>query len=142
MEPAPTEAVCGCQHAFIIKEDAARFPPVEVLKPIYHQRVGKKTMWCHQITQDGRMATHVAAQQGLAFDSSDEIWEFLGKPTRCLGRYRGNAKSLVSDKIVCSGALSKASHDDTCTPETCLWIKNGLDCPKPKWAVAKPKTAT
>eukprot|EP00746_Dinoflagellata_sp_MGD_P019032 gnl/MRDRNA2_/MRDRNA2_14419_c0_seq1.p1 gnl/MRDRNA2_/MRDRNA2_14419_c0~~gnl/MRDRNA2_/MRDRNA2_14419_c0_seq1.p1 ORF type:complete len:146 (+),score=38.81 gnl/MRDRNA2_/MRDRNA2_14419_c0_seq1:42-440(+) len=128
---APEEA---CQHQ--LSEKGA---PLEKDDPVlkYYKKEGlfgaitgafgdKKTMYCHHITKDGKYATKEAGDQ--KFKSQDEVWQFLGKC--CQGRY---AYDRSKGALVC-GTLVKGDHDNTCNAETCLFIKNGLECPTPKWA--------
>jgi len=92
----------------------------------------KKTMWCHQITADGKFA----AKEFGPCNSEEEVWEILGK--RCTGRCMHYAGSYAYDsdtKSLKCGPLKEKDHDNTCNAETCLFIKSGLPCPTPKWAL-------
>ena len=124
----------ACGQSFDIKANQSHFPDPAVMRAIYDQTVGKKTMWCHQITAEGKMGTTAAAAAGIThFQTSDDIWQFLGKDScRCLNRFRG---SIFNSTITCKAGLKANDHDNTCTAETCLWLQSGLPCPKPTWAV-------
>lgn len=87
----------------------------------------KKTMYCHHLTGDGKFAVKEAGDS--RFDSEEEVWEFLGKS--CQGRFTYDKK----EGCLKCGPLVMADHDRTCNVETCLFIKNDLQCPTPDWAL-------
>eukprot|EP00747_Dinoflagellata_sp_TGD_P168754 gnl/TRDRNA2_/TRDRNA2_195904_c0_seq1.p1 gnl/TRDRNA2_/TRDRNA2_195904_c0~~gnl/TRDRNA2_/TRDRNA2_195904_c0_seq1.p1 ORF type:complete len:417 (-),score=57.54 gnl/TRDRNA2_/TRDRNA2_195904_c0_seq1:52-1260(-) len=89
----------------------------------------KKTLYCHHITASGRFAVREARSQGKEFRTTEEVLEFLGK--RCLGRF---VYSASEGALVC-GPLQEADHDNTCNVETCLFVRSGLTCPIPAWAI-------
>ena len=65
------------------------------------------------------------------FATEDEVWTFLGKD-KCAGRF---ALKDWGTKTLGCGGVCKKDHDNTCNKETCLFIKNNLPCPTPKWAL-------
>ena len=80
-----------------------------------------QTVFCHHITADCRYAIEAAADR--TFATEDEVWLFLGK--RCKGRF-----CFTCSGVLCS-ALVPGTHDQTCGPTTCLFLKHGLRCPTP-----------
>ena len=67
-------ARCGVSHTCVLVV-------ADVLKPIYDKFLGKKSMWCHQVRQDGAMGTTAAEREGKTFSSDDEV----GFRARCAG---------------------------------------------------------
>ena len=63
------------------------------------------------------------------------------RPRRCSraagwGALRHAAAPWVTPACACpAGGLAEHDHDNTCMPETCLFLASGLDCPTPRWAL-------
>lgn len=90
----------------------------------------KKTMYCHHVTADGRLAARAAKEAGETFQTPEQVFEFIGKGP-CVGRFAYNRET----KMLRCGALVPKDHDNTCNEDTCLFIANGLACPTPSWAL-------
>ena len=71
MATAVSQDQCG--HSFNAREQEANFPAANVMKPIFDKFLGKKSMWCHQVTQAGHMAAFVAERDGVTFTSDEEV---------------------------------------------------------------------
>merc|ERR1719327_1796079 len=67
----------------------------------------KKTMWCHHLTKDGKLAVREAQAQGKEFKTEAEVFEFTGKGN-CIGRFAYNSSTGM---LVC-GSCIKGDHDD------------------------------
>ena len=65
------------------------------------------------------------------FATAAEVWEFLGK-SPCHGRFALHDRATKQLKC---GPVVKKDHDATCKDETCLFLRNGLPCPVPDWAL-------
>eukprot|EP00933_Yihiella_yeosuensis_P047804 TRINITY_DN43747_c0_g1_i1.p1 TRINITY_DN43747_c0_g1~~TRINITY_DN43747_c0_g1_i1.p1 ORF type:complete len:145 (+),score=40.11 TRINITY_DN43747_c0_g1_i1:73-507(+) len=89
----------------------------------------KKTMYCHHLTADGKLAARKMKEEGKVFETAEQIWEFLGKKP-CIGRM---AYDSSTGKLKC-GPVIKADHDDTCNEDTCIFKACGLPDPIPAWA--------
>merc|ERR1712070_541392 len=120
-------------------KNEGKTPPDAIMKATYSKMLGQKTMWCHQMCDDG-FAVTMAEQQGKSFSSEDEIWEFVKKSGckegRCLGRFTG---SMMSNIVTRTGPLVENDHDNTNNENTCLFNKSGFESPTPKWALKEPE---
>mmetsp|Transcript_85909 Transcript_85909/g.135633 ORF Transcript_85909/g.135633 Transcript_85909/m.135633 type:complete len:147 (-) Transcript_85909:198-638(-) len=138
--PVAADQKNGCNHEF----DAKKAEAEGVMKkddPIqdHYKKTGmwgsftgmfgdKKTMWCHHLTNDGKLSVREAKAQGKTFTSVDDVWTFLGKDGKCCGRYAYDSKKGM---LIC-GPCVKKDHDNTCNADTCLFVASGLECPIPK----------
>jgi len=89
-----------------------------------------RTMFCHHFTslaRGGMFAARAAKDADKHFRSVEEVWAFLGK-SPCCGYFRPDGSS--QDTFTCS-PVALGEHDNTCTPETCLFLANYLPCPVP-----------
>jgi len=93
----------------------------------------RRTMYCHHFTsktKGGMFAVRAARDAERHFRSAEDVWAFLGK-SPCCGHFRPDGAS--EDSFTCS-PVSAGEHDDTCSPETCLFLAHYLPCPVPRRA--------
>eukprot|EP00971_Amphidinium_carterae_P303155 6023772-Amphidinium_carterae.1 len=88
----------------------------------------KKTMYCHHMTANNAFAVKAAGNR--RFSSEAQVWKYLGKEP-CCGRFFYDSRA----RLLQCGSLEANSHDETCNDQTCLFVKNGLRCPVPRWAL-------
>ena len=86
-----------CGHCFNAKEQQANFPPEAVMKPIFDKMFGKKSMWCHQVTQDGGMAAFCAEREGKTFTTDGEV----GPPPPSRPSVRRRPRCYSSQRPAC-----------------------------------------
>mmetsp|Transcript_124878 Transcript_124878/g.216552 ORF Transcript_124878/g.216552 Transcript_124878/m.216552 type:complete len:143 (+) Transcript_124878:27-455(+) len=137
MVDAPAGCCNGCGQLFDVKkaQETGEFKKDDPIQEHY-KKTGmwgsftgmfgdKKTMWCHHLTSDGKLAVREAKAQGKTFTTEDQIWEFLGK--KCIGRF---ALDKSTGNLKC-GPCIKGDHDNTNNEDTCLFIASGLPSPIP-----------
>eukprot|EP00930_Biecheleria_cincta_P008774 TRINITY_DN110339_c0_g1_i1.p1 TRINITY_DN110339_c0_g1~~TRINITY_DN110339_c0_g1_i1.p1 ORF type:complete len:389 (-),score=38.32 TRINITY_DN110339_c0_g1_i1:42-1208(-) len=127
---------CACEYDLELAEKRGALRHDDPIHEYYKQDgwwaslVGDtKTRFCHHFTslsRGGQFAVRAAKLANLHFQSEEEIWKFLGKAP-CCGKFEG------SGTLLCKPCEEKG-RDNTCSPETCLFLASYLPCPVPAWA--------